>query len=243
MKRYVLVESHAEFNDPPWSLMREDLIVHQALQLKKSTDAPSIMALLGFGLAYSIPFKMIRCVIAPEVLGCAPVRNLVLWFSHALMFQPIWSPKIMDLLADSLAQQEIPPDKIRQLLDRVQQAFPAAMSEHSLPRSFSVSPHLQVQAHLLGLARAEQAPLIIDQCPDDYPCRIRNRFQVSIQSPDQFCAVLIQNHPIDCTLAFLELAQISRQSIRELLHQYRSVGLDQTSAFMKHILYPSFETP
>jgi predicted nucleic acid-binding protein len=121
------------------------------------------------------------------------VRDVLLSLAEAELYQPLWSPQILQELVENLAQLRPPPDA-RRLVEQMSLAFPEALVTdfESLVAEMGCHPK---DAHVLAAAVCGEAQFVVTANLKDFPATATDPHAIVAVHPDQFCMVLFEQGP------------------------------------------------
>lgn len=134
------------------------------------------------------PVVLDTCVLYPVW-----VRDILLSLAQAELYEPQWSPQIIDELIDNLGKLRPPPDAAR-LVEQMTQHFPHAMvtgHEHLIP---AMTCDLK-DRHVLAAAVHARAQVLVTSNLADFPETSAEPYGIQVLHPDQFCLDLLDLAP------------------------------------------------
>ena len=168
-------------------------------------------------------------------------RHVLLSLAEAELFQPVWSPEILDeterAIPKALGRSDIPVSHHKNHASRIRYlmgcAFPYA-SAHLVKNTFS-QPALPDpdDTHVLALAQQTEASIIVTENLRDFPAKVLAPLGVTAISADHFAAFLCDHSPDTCMAAMTRLTQrINRQDVdwTAFLARMKQTGFRQFSA-------------
>lgn len=134
------------------------------------------------------PVLLDTCVLYPVW-----VRDILLSLAQAELYEPLWSPQIMDELIDNLGKLRPPPDAAR-LVGQMTQHFPDAMVTgygHLIP---AMTCHPK-DRHVLAAAVHARAQVLVTSNLADFPAASAEPYGIEVLHSDQFCLDLLDLAP------------------------------------------------
>lgn len=151
------------------------------------------------------PVLLDTCVLYPVW-----IRDVLLSLAQAELYEPLWSPQIMDELTENLGKLRPPPDAAR-LVAQMTQHFPDAMItgyDHLIP-TMTCDPK---DRHVLAAAVHARAQALVTSNLSDFPEASAEPYGIEVLHPDTFCLDLLDLAP-ELTIRAIEAraAQYKRQ--------------------------------
>lgn len=148
------------------------------------------------------PVVLDTCVLFPPL-----VRDVLLSLADGGLFDPCWSPQILDELVRNLEKLR-PPPNVRHLVARMSQAFPEACLDgyqHLVP-TLTCDPK---DRHVLALAIHAEAEVLVTRNLADFPADSLAGTGVRVLDPDPFALELLGDHPDEVVRALA--VQVARR--------------------------------
>jgi predicted nucleic acid-binding protein len=146
-------------------------------------------------------------VLHPQIL-C----DLLLRLAEHDAFRPLWSTKILEETVESIRRRrpDLDPERLRKRMAAMNEAFPDACVtgfEGLIPPM----PEMGEDAHVLAAALFAEADVIVTDNVKDFPPHVAPRFEIAVQTADQF---LVQQWTLDPRLVATVLAEQSTATSR-----------------------------
>lgn len=128
----------------------------------------------------------VAAVLDANVLVLAALRDTLLRAAESYLYRPIWSRKILVEVERTLTNViGLSQDQAAGLLEALCRAFPEAEISgfDSLVDAMPVNPK---DRHVVAAAVAAHALCIVTLDVDDFPQTALDRFDIEVQSPDEF---------------------------------------------------------
>jgi len=146
-------------------------------------------------------------VLHPQIL-C----DLLLRLAEHDAFRPLWSTKILEETIESIRRRrpDLDPERLRKRMAAMNEAFPDACVtgfEDLIP----TMPEMGEDAHVLAAALFAEADVIVTDNVKDFPPHVAPRFEIAVQTADQF---LVQQWTLDPRLVASVLVEQSKATSR-----------------------------
>jgi len=166
-------------------------------------------------------------VLDANVLYPAPVRDILLNFADAKMFQPKWTRTIQKEWTSNLLANR--PDITREALEKTVKAMNIAFSDASITHFAGIIGNLKLpdpdDRHVLAAAIKAVANHIVTANTKDCPPKYIANYALQVKHPDDFAKDLIQSDPLTAFHAFetmvsrLKKPPISRKEVLSMLEK------------------------
>ena len=185
------------------------------------------------------PIVIDACVLAGTIR-----RQLVLSFAEVGLLTPIWSTQIIHetrhAIPKSLKSSGIAEDQRQahadQVVDLIQQAFPAAVHKtHSNASSTLTLPDPD-DVHVLALAIETNADIILTENLKDFPTKVLASYNIKAMNTAGCLSALADRHPELAKTAIQNLIRrIGREVVDEdyLLKRLKEVGMKRLSTVLR----------
>lgn len=171
------------------------------------------------------------------------LTNFLLWQAQGKVFEPVWSPIIMQEWSGNLLAKmpTMTPENVAWRVRQMERAFPFASVEPDeyLDEALSLcaTERERKDAHVVATAAASGATVIVTENDRDFPAAARDRWGVEVLSPRSFAHGLAG----DGIEKFARAAEAHRSSMRnppyegqDYLHFLAvTVGLPEASATLR----------
>lgn len=123
-----------------------------------------------------------------NVLHPMSLCDLLLRLAERGFFRPLWSSRILEETARSIQRRrlDIPRDRLQRRLRLMHIAFPDASVEGYEEIAASLQAEMGDDAHVLGAAIVGRADSLVTSNVSDFPLKVINRYEIHVQSPDEF---------------------------------------------------------
>jgi predicted nucleic acid-binding protein len=129
------------------------------------------------------------------VLFSAALRDTLLRAANVGLYRIQWSDEILDEVRRNLiSDRNIPPEKVQRLIDMMRKHFPEASVTHHTSL-IGVMPNDPKDRHVLAVAIACRAQVIVTHNLRHFPGELLTPFEVEAQSPDEFLIHLFHLNP------------------------------------------------
>ena len=140
---------------------------------------------------------MSRPAVVLDACVLVPIRlaTTLLWLAESGLFQPLWSPAILDEVQRALPKVGISPQQAQHRIDRMRQAFD---SEASIDDFEHLIDHMRCDPkdrHVLAAAVHARADTLVTFNLRDFPAEATTEHGINVAHPDDFLLQLVTAHP------------------------------------------------
>jgi predicted nucleic acid-binding protein len=160
-----------------------------------------------------------NAVIDACVLFRGGVRDFLLWVAEAGAFSPAWSNLIHDeWIENRHAKFGDPMSRLYYARSEMEKAFPGANFDPDPQTLMTVRLPDMNDVHVVATAVAAKASSIVTYNEPDFPEPIVRPLGIRIETPDMFCARLID----EARVLVIEGARLHRASLKKPSYDARS---------------------
>jgi predicted nucleic acid-binding protein len=166
-------------------------------------------------------------ILDANVLYPAPVRDILLNFADAKLFQPKWTKTIQEEWTSNLLANR--PDITKEAIARTVKAMNIAFPDAEVNRYISIINDLKLpdpdDRHVLAAAIRAEATHIVTSNTKDFPRKYIATYGLQVSHPDNFVKDLIQTDFVTARLAFetmvsrLKKPPLSREDVLTMLER------------------------
>jgi predicted nucleic acid-binding protein len=147
------------------------------------------------------------------------VRDFLLWVAEAGAFSPVWSNVIHDeWIENRHAKFDDPKSRLNYARSEMEKAFPGANFDPDPETLTTLKLPDMSDVHVVATAVAAKANSIVTYNKSDFPKPIVRPLGIRIETPDIFCAWLID----EARVLVIEGARLHRASLKKPPYDSRS---------------------
>ena len=176
-------------------------------------------------------------VLDANVLYPAPVRDILLNFADAKLFQPRWTKTIQEEWTSNLLANR--PDITEQAIARTVKAMNIAFPDAEVTRYAGIINDLKLpdpdDRHVLAAAIRAEATHIVTSNTKDFPRKYIATYGLQVSHPDDFVKDLIQADFATALLAFESMVSRLRNpplSRKDVLTMLEKCGLPSSAKLL-----------
>ena len=179
------------------------------------------------------------CVLDTNVIYPVEIRDLLFWFAYYDLFTPKWSKHIFDEWIEVMKRKGISDEVIQRRISRPKEAFPDAMVKNYESLIDTIQLPDEKDRHVMAAAIKINANLIVTNNIKDFPKDYLSNYGLSVKTPDDFAADLIDLNPEQAVAAFRELVinKINPDLDEyQVLEKFKNNGLVNTANYLHALL-------